>query len=357
MAGGCKFPPLADALAFATNVVSSVGIIMVNKQLMSSTGVGFNYPVCLSALHFLLTSAVSKAVKAATPQKVPSAAESDISSSGSLPPRFTAVDIAIFVIVSNTSIISLNTSLMLNSVSLYQLAKLGIPPFTAMVETFWLGKRFSLMQILFMAVTLCGVGMVSVSEFKVTGSVAGLVAAAMSVTGSSMQQVLCGYHQNRCKISSNEMLGAVTPWQGVTLLALSPPIDYAMTGAWVAQFQWTRWAIFFVVLSCSAAAAVNMSHFMCLGRFSAVSFQVMGHIKTMSVVAIGSMVFGAIYNQQQYIGVALCVTGMIGYACVVGQQLRPQERLSPKPTPVGPPPRSPPISGAQGLRGVEQPAE
>ena len=80
------------------------------------------------------------------------------------------MDLVIFTVVANVSIISLNTSLMVNSVAFYQIAKLGIIPFTASVEATFFGKEFSGPMKLAIGVTLVGVGLVTVAEFNVSST-------------------------------------------------------------------------------------------------------------------------------------------------------------------------------------------
>ena len=46
------------------------------------------------------------------------------------------------------------------------------------------------------------------------------------------------------------------------------------------------------MLSCSIAVGTNLSQFICIGRFSAVSFQVLGHMKTILVLILGFTFFG-----------------------------------------------------------------
>ena len=62
--------------------------------------------------------------------------------------------------------------------------------------------------------------------------------------------------------------------QGWTLLLIGPFLDRYVSSSWVFDFSYTFPALVFLVLSCSMAVFVNISQFMCLGRFSAVSFQV-----------------------------------------------------------------------------------
>lgn len=102
----------------------------------------------------------------------------------------------------------------------------------------------------------------------------GLVIAAISVVASGMQQLLCGTIQRKHKLQSYELLANTAPVQGAILIILGPPIDYFITGSKVTEYSWTTAAAIVMLVSCSVAVLVNISQFMCLGRFSAVTFQV-----------------------------------------------------------------------------------
>jgi hypothetical protein len=73
--------------------------------------------------------------------------------------------------------------------------------------------------------------------------------------------------------------------QGLMLLFAGPVVDYWVSGRDVLSYTWTRGALQQLMLSCGVAVAVNISQFMCLGRFSAVTFQVCGS-------SLGSGVWG-----------------------------------------------------------------
>jgi drug/metabolite transporter (DMT)-like permease len=71
---------------------------------------------------------------------------------------------------------------------------------------------------------------------------------------------------------------------------------------------------FFIVLSCIIAVGTNLSQFICIGRFSAVSFQVLGHMKTVLVLIMGFFLFGKQgLNIQVVLGMLLAICGMIWY--------------------------------------------
>lgn len=58
------------------------------------------------------------------------------------------------------------------------------------------------------------------------------------------------------------------------LLLAGPFIDKALSSKWILDYNFTPLGAQCLALSCSVAIFVNISQFMCLGRFSAISFQV-----------------------------------------------------------------------------------
>lgn len=70
----------------------------------------------------------------------------------------------------------------------------------------------------------------------------------------------------------------------------------------------------FIILSCSIAVGTNLSQFICIGRFTAVSFQVLGHMKTILVLILGFIFFGKEgLNLQVVMGMIIAIMGMIWY--------------------------------------------
>ena len=58
------------------------------------------------------------------------------------------------------------------------------------------------------------------------------------------------------------------------LIVVGPFMDKLVTGKWILDYNMTPSAGQCLALSCAIAVLVNISQFMCLGRFSAVTFQV-----------------------------------------------------------------------------------
>nr|AFK34423.1 unknown [Lotus japonicus] len=76
-------------------------------------------------------------------------------------------------------------------------------------------------------------------------------------------------------------------------------------------------AILFILLSCTLAVFCNVSQYLCIGRFSAVSFQVLGHMKTVCVLTLGWLLFDSELTFKNIMGMVLAVVGMVIYSWAV----------------------------------------
>lgn len=162
----------------------------------------------------------------------------------------------------------------------------------------------------------------------------GVLIAGVSVVGSGMQQILCGHMQRLHKMQSHQLLAATAPVQGVMLLVIGPWVDAAVSGSWVGHYVITTPALALIVLSCAISVGVNVSQFMCLGRFSAVTFQVLGHTKTILVLLISWLALGESMSAKKVAGMVLAVAGMVAYGVFVNQS-NGVSSSSPKGTPKG----------------------
>ncbi|KAJ3679507.1 hypothetical protein LUZ60_017518 [Juncus effusus] len=286
---------LLDAGAWMFNVVTSVGIIMVNKALMATHG--FSFATTLTGLHFGTTTLMTVAMRFL----------------GFVQPSYLPLsELVKFVIFANLSIVGMNVSLMWNSVGFYQIAKLCIIPVLCLFEVLFDNIRYSRGTKMSIIVVLFGVGVCTVSDVSL--NTRGLVAAAVAIWGTALQQYYVHYLQKKYSLSSFNLLGHTAPAQMASLLILGPFVDYWLTNKKVYAFEYTPIVIFFIILSCVIAIGTNLSQFICIGRFTAVSFQVLGHMKTILVLILGFIFFGKEgLNLQVVLGMVLAVVGMVWY--------------------------------------------
>ncbi|XP_010270661.1 PREDICTED: UDP-galactose transporter 2-like [Nelumbo nucifera] len=295
-----KASAVSDMGAWAMNVISSVGIIMANKQLMSPSGYAFSFATTLTGFHFAVTALVGFVSNV-----------SGYSASKHVP----LWELLWFSVVANMSITGMNLSLMLNSVGFYQISKLSMIPVVCVMEWILHSKHYSREVKMAVVVVVVGVGVCTVTDVKVNAK--GFLCACIAVLSTSLQQITIGSLQKKYSIGSFELLSKTAPIQALSLLLLGPFIDYYLNGQFIANYKVSSGAIFFILLSCSLAVFCNVSQYLCIGRFSAVSFQVLGHMKTVCVLTLGWLLFDSELTLKNILGMALAVLGMVVYSWAV----------------------------------------
>ncbi|KAH7295777.1 hypothetical protein KP509_27G065500 [Ceratopteris richardii] len=217
-----------------------------------------------------------------------------------------------FALCANFSIVGMNVSLMWNSVGFYQIAKLSMIPVSCFLEVMFDKIRYSRDTKLSILIVLMGVAICTVTDVSVNGK--GFIAAVIAVWSTALQQYYVHALQKRYSLSSFDLLGHTAPVQAASLLLTGPLVDYWLTSKKVYEYDFSIPSLFFMVLSCSIAVGTNLSQFICIGRFTAVSFQVLGHMKTVLVLILGFFLFGKEgMNLQVVLGMVLAIVGMIWY--------------------------------------------
>ncbi|KAI3757470.1 hypothetical protein L6452_05007 [Arctium lappa] len=284
-----------DAAAWMFNIVTSVGIIIVNKALMATYG--FTFATTLTGLHFVTTTLMTVVLRwlgYIQPSHLPTP------------------ELMKFVLFANFSIVGMNVSLMWNSVGFYQIAKLSMIPVSCLFEVMFDKIQYSRDTKLSILVVLLGVAVCTVTDVSVNAK--GFVAAFIAVWTTSLQQYYVHYLQRKYSLSSFNLLGHTAPIQAGSLLVVGPFLDYWLTDKRVDSFTYDLASVVFILLSCTIAVGTNLSQFICIGRFTAVSFQVLGHMKTILVLILGFIFFGREgLNLHVVIGMIIAIVGMIWY--------------------------------------------
>ncbi|KAL8487053.1 hypothetical protein ACS0TY_023193 [Phlomoides rotata] len=284
-----------DAAAWMFNVVTSVGIIIVNKALMATYD--FSFATTLTGLHFVTTTLMTVVLRWL-----------GYIQASHLP--FT--ELLKFILFANFSIVGMNVSLMWNSVGFYQIAKLTMIPVSCLLEVVFDKIRYSRDTKLSILVVLLGVAVCTVTDVSVNAK--GFIAAFIAVWSTALQQYYVHFLQRKYSLSSFNLLGHTAPAQAASLLLLGPIMDYWLTNKRIDAFDFTLPSVVFIVISCTIAVGTNLSQFICIGRFTAVSFQVLGHMKTILVLILGFLFFGKEgLSIQVVIGMIIAIIGMIWY--------------------------------------------
>ncbi|XP_048500079.1 UDP-rhamnose/UDP-galactose transporter 6 isoform X2 [Beta vulgaris subsp. vulgaris] len=289
-ASKAKMKAAVDVGAWMFNAVTSVGIIIVNKALMATYG--FSFATTLTGLHFVATTLMTLVLRWL-----------GFIQYSHLP----LLELLKFILFANFSIVGMNVSLMWNSVGFYQIAKLSIIPVLCLFEIVFDNLRYSRDTKLSIGLVLIGVGVCTVTDYV-------------------------HFLQKKYSLSPFNLLGHTAPAQAGTLLLVGPFLDYWLTNKRIDAFDYTTPSIMLIILSCIIAIGTNLSQFICIGRFTAVSFQVLGHMKTILVLILGFVLFGKEgLNLHVVVGMMIAVLGMIWYGNASSKPGGKERRSHPTP--------------------------
>ncbi|KAH8594588.1 triose-phosphate transporter family-domain-containing protein [Bisporella sp. PMI_857] len=200
-----------------------------------------------------------------------------------------------------------NLSLAYNSVGFYQLAKIMTTPCVALLQYLYLGKTISGLTIGALASVCMGVALTNTGAAGTTTLGASIAVAAFTVT--AFYQVWIGKKIKDFNVSSPQLLLNQAPIS-VFLLAFLVPFFDTMPKVDKIPHD-TVVALFFSGL---AAAMLNLSQFLIIGRMSALTFNVASNVKTIIILTYGWVSEGRILTLKDSVGIILALGGATLYS-------------------------------------------
>lgn len=290
-----------DSIYLACNIGSSVAIVLVNRIILS--GGIFNFPVTLTGAH-LIASGIFGYLWCR--QK---------STFGEIQFDRNVLQLAVLAILS---LGFLNLSLMKNTVSLYQSTKLLIVPCSATFEYLMMKSELTCKQIAFVSASLVGVALVSISDLRFGLNLLGVFYALSSIVFSSLQQIYTRQVQVLGLHSPEKLLMMVGTSSGLVLLLLGPLCDVSVENVhlmtMIRSLHGNSYVLYFVLLSIALAILVNFSQYNCLGKFNVVTFQVIGHLKTIMIFFSSWLIFEENTSLLKTFGCLFTVCGIYGFS-------------------------------------------
>lgn len=202
----------------------------------------------------------------------------------------------------------MNLNLAHNSVGFYQLSKLVCIPVIITVEYLLYGKFPSVANII--AVTAIALGVAAVGITDVMVDLTGLLVAGVAVLVTSIGQILCSQYQKELECDPMQLLYSTCPLVTVGLLGAIPIFHD------VEALMHTRLSpklLAHVMLSCVCALGINTTNYMVLGKTSALTYQVLGHFKTILVLCVGAILFKYPYESRLLAGTIFALGGVVAY--------------------------------------------
>ena len=280
--------------ALTLSVASSVSIVIVNKYLIST--LGYRYVTFLTALHMLVTVGALRVA----------------ARSGWLEPKSIERGALLrFSILNGVSIGFLNLSLGFNSVGFYQMTKLAIIPCTVGIQTVFYAKQFSGRVKAALGVLLGGVAVATVTDLEL--NTVGSVMSVCAVVTTCVSQIWTNTMQKTYGVSSTQLLHAASPYMALTLGVISVPLDGFLVGGSPLYYEYSTAVVFVAAMTFAIAVAVNFSTFLVIGKCDAVTYQALGHLKTMLVLMFGFFALDNPVAAKNIMGIMIALFGMVAY--------------------------------------------
>ena len=280
------------------NVLSVVGVVICNKYITEVDG--YDFMVFLSFLHFSFTMVGTRVMLSLGFFQDKSAPLS-----GVLP----------VAMGSLLSVAFMNLNLSHNSVGFYQLSKLACIPFTLFVQ--YIAYHQSVprsVQLTLIPITV-GVGYATVYDLDL--NLVGTIFAACAVVATALSQIFTNTYQKSLDCNAMQLLFHTSPYIALGMIILCPFFDDMPR---LANFVYTPSCLARIFVSCLFALGVNISNYLVLGMTSPLTYQVLGHLKTVLIIVLGFLMFNKKADTRNIIGIGIAMVGVIAYTEVRRKQ-------------------------------------
>lgn len=282
------------------NLSSVVTIVVANKVVM--TTYKFSFPVCLTWFHSIVTALGMYAMAAGSMFQV-----KRVPWSKSAPVACAYVGFVIFN----------NLSIQINTVGFYQISKIMITPVVVIVEYFAYGKTVSRQKLMAIALLMFGITVATVSDTQVSSNPMGIVVATAAVLASSLYQVWTGSKQKELGVNGNQLLHQVAPTAVGLLAVLIPiiePVGFSSPKpGTILGYNFSSSAVAWILFSSCLGLVVTLTTYLFIGVTSALTYNVVGHMKTVFIVTSGVIFFGDVVSTKKMIGLVCAMTGIVWY--------------------------------------------
>ena len=202
----------------------------------------------------------------------------------------------------------MNLNLQYNSVGFYQLSKLVCIPFTLSVQYVFYDIRVSKAVQITLIPIIVGVGYATVYDLDI--NFIGTCFAICAVVATSMAQIFTNTYQKSLGCDALQLLYHTSPIIMIGMLIMCPFFDNTSD---LIEHVYSIGTVTRIIVSCVFALGVNISNYLVLGKTSPLSYQVLGHLKTILILILGFTMFNKTVDPRNIIGIIVAMFGVVGY--------------------------------------------
>ncbi|KAK6235800.1 hypothetical protein SCA6_011137 [Theobroma cacao] len=279
------------SVALTFNFVIAIGIIFMNKWVLKNAG--FQFPVLLSFIHYVVTLALIAILNALS--LIPPS-----------PPLKSAPLFTLGLVMSLCTGLA-NVSLKYNSVGFYQMAKIAVTPTIVLLEYIWYKKKVSFPKVVALAVVSIGVAVATVTDLQF--NLFGASVALSWIIPSAISKILWCSLQQRENWTALALMWKTTPISLLCLLIMIPLLD--PPGAF--SYNWNFINTSMILISGVFGFLLQWSAALALGATSAISHVVLGQFKTCVLLLGNYYIFSSNPGTTSICGALVAISGMSFY--------------------------------------------
>jgi solute carrier family 35, member E3 len=210
----------------------------------------------------------------------------------------------------------MNYCLAKSSIGFYQVSKLGTIPITLLIEHILGMQRQQYTFPLFFSLLLITIGMYFVIQQEIIVNQEGLIWALLGISTTAAAQIFFGPLKNELGLDSLQLLFHTSPWLTFGSFFMTPMFDNVDK---VLNFKITGNLKHLLLISSFLAVAFNISNYALLSIVSPLTYSILGHMKTIAIIALGCYFFQNWPSTMMSFGIILAMLGVIIYGQVVQQ--------------------------------------
>ena len=301
--GGSYFSPtVTTALIIASWYCSNIGVLLLNKYLLSFYG--YRYPIFLTMLHMIACAAYSYAsinfLEIVPLQPIHSKRQFF---------KILALS-AIFCF----SVVCGNTSLRYLPVSFNQAIGATTPFFTAVFAFIITCKKET--GEVYLALLPVVFGIVVASNSEPLFHLFGFLICVGSTAGRALKSVVQGIllTSEAEKLHSMNLLLYMAPMAALILLPFTLYIEGNVAAVTVEKARGDRFIVFLLIGNATVAYLVNLTNFLVTKHTSALTLQVLGNAKAAVAAVVSVLIFKNPVNVMGITGFAVTIMGVVLYS-------------------------------------------
>ncbi|MCD7446984.1 hypothetical protein HAX54_020762 [Datura stramonium] len=295
-------PNVLTALIIASWYCSNIGVLLLNKYLLSFYG--YRYPIFLTMLHMLSCATYSlvaiKWLEIVPFQQIHS--------------RKQFFKILALSAIFCFSVVCGNTSLRYLPVSFNQAIGATTPFFTA-IFAFVITCKKETAEV-YLALVPVVLGIVLASNSEPLFHLFGFLMALGSTAGRALKSVVQGLllTSDAEKLHSMNLLLYMAPMAAMILLPFTLYIEGNVAAITVEKARGDGFMVFLLVGNATVAYLVNLTNFLVTKHTSALTLQVLGNAKAAVAAVVSVLIFRNPVNIMGITGFAVTVMGVVLYS-------------------------------------------